>query len=61
VFARHDVLAPHVLRSAGIAHTRRSYRRGDAIFAQGDVCDHVRFIESGAVKRSVRATSGKEA
>jgi CRP/FNR family cyclic AMP-dependent transcriptional regulator len=50
---------PEMIRSAGITHTRASYRRGDVIFTQGDACDHVRFIESGTVSLAVTSPTGK--
>ncbi len=37
------------------------YARGDAIFTQGDPCQHVMYIQSGAVKLSVLSESGREA
>ena len=48
------------LQSTGVAYTRVQFGRGDAIFIQGEPCDHVRFIESGAVKVSVTSMTGKE-
>jgi CRP/FNR family transcriptional regulator, cyclic AMP receptor protein len=49
------------LDSAGIAKTVLEYRRGEAIFRQGDVCRHVLYIRSGAVKLSVLSKTGREA
>ena len=37
------------------------YEQGDAIFTQGDPCQHVRYIWSGGVKVSARSKVGKEA
>jgi CRP/FNR family cyclic AMP-dependent transcriptional regulator len=49
------------LESAGAAKTVVQYARGETIFTQGDPCDHVMYIQSGAVKLSVLSESGKEA
>jgi CRP/FNR family cyclic AMP-dependent transcriptional regulator len=49
-----------LLTAAAIAHTRGTYGPGDTIFTQGDRCDHVRFIETGAVTLSVMSITGKE-
>src|ERR1700676_2055284 len=37
------------------------YVRGDAIFAQGDACDDVFYIQKGGVKLSVVSQTGREA
>jgi CRP/FNR family cyclic AMP-dependent transcriptional regulator len=49
------------LDSAGAAKTVTQYRRGEAIFMQGDPCDHVMYIQSGGVKLSVLSKIGREA
>jgi len=49
------------LDSAGIAKTIVEYRRGDAVFSQGDPCQHVMYIHKGGVKLSVRSKTGREA
>jgi CRP-like cAMP-binding protein len=49
------------LDSAGVARTVVQYRRGEAIFTQGDVCDDVLYVQSGGVKLSVLSKTGKEA
>jgi CRP/FNR family cyclic AMP-dependent transcriptional regulator len=49
------------LDSAGIAKTIVQYGRGDAIFMQGDPCEHVMYVQSGGVKLSVRSKTGREA
>src|SRR5207244_8126302 len=49
------------LESSGIAKTIVSYGRGDVIFAQGDPCDHVLYIQTGGVKLSVLSKTGREA
>jgi CRP/FNR family transcriptional regulator, cyclic AMP receptor protein len=49
------------LESAGVARTVVQFGRGDAIFAQGDICEHVMYIQTGGVKLSVLSKSGREA
>jgi CRP-like cAMP-binding protein len=47
--------------TTGIARTAVDYRRGDAIFSQGDVCDTVMYIQKGGVKLTVISKAGREA
>jgi CRP-like cAMP-binding protein len=49
------------LDSAGVRKTDERYSRADVIFRQGDVCEHVMYIQSGGVKLSVLSKSGREA
>src|SRR5713101_8590683 len=49
------------LDSAGIARRIVAYRRGEVIFAQGDACDSVLYIQKGGVKLSVLSATGREA
>jgi CRP-like cAMP-binding protein len=49
------------LESAGVTNTVVQFGRGDAVFAQGDACDHVMYIQSGRVKLSVESKTGREA
>jgi CRP/FNR family transcriptional regulator, cyclic AMP receptor protein len=49
------------LESAGMARTITAYGRGDAVFTQGDACEHVMYIQSGGVKLSVLSKTGREA
>jgi CRP-like cAMP-binding protein len=49
------------LDSAGIAKKVTPYRRGESVFTQGDVCEHVWYIQSGGIKLSVLSKTGKEA
>ena len=49
------------LESAGVAKTVVQYGRGEAIFTQGDPCEHVLYIHSGGVKLSVLSKTGREA
>jgi CRP-like cAMP-binding protein len=49
------------LDSAGVSKTSEDYARGEGIFAQGDSCDHVLYIQTGGVKLSVVSRTGREA
>jgi CRP/FNR family transcriptional regulator, cyclic AMP receptor protein len=49
------------LESASVPKTIVRYGRGDAIFTQGDACEHVMYIQAGGVKLSVLSKSGREA
>jgi len=49
------------LDSPGLAKTIVEYRRGESIFAQGDACLDVLYIQSGGVKLSVLSKNGREA
>jgi CRP/FNR family transcriptional regulator, cyclic AMP receptor protein len=49
------------LESAGVARTSVQYARGATIFTQGDACEHVLYIQSGAVQLSVLSETGRKA
>jgi CRP/FNR family transcriptional regulator, cyclic AMP receptor protein len=49
------------LDSSGVAKTVMQYARGETIFAQGDVCEDVLYIQDGGVKLSVVSKTGREA
>ena len=49
------------LDSTGLARTIVEYRRADVIFAQGDPCAHVLYVQQGGVKLSVVSKAGREA
>jgi CRP/FNR family cyclic AMP-dependent transcriptional regulator len=49
------------LDSNGIDKKVTPFRRGEPIFTQGDVCEHVWYIQSGGIKLSVLSKTGKEA
>src|SRR3954452_7746483 len=49
------------LDSAGLSKKIREYGRDEAIFAQGDKCENVMYIQHGGVKLSVLSKSGREA
>jgi CRP/FNR family cyclic AMP-dependent transcriptional regulator len=44
-----------------MAGTAIDYARGDMVFAQGDQCDSVMYVENGGVKLSVISETGREA
>jgi CRP/FNR family transcriptional regulator, cyclic AMP receptor protein len=48
------------LDSSQLAKSRVEYRRGETIFTQGDVCEDVLYVQTGAVKLSVTSKTGKE-
>ena len=49
------------LDSAGLSKTIVVYRREDVIFAQGESCESVMYIQKGGVKLSVLSKTGREA
>jgi CRP-like cAMP-binding protein len=49
------------LKSTGPARKIVKYRPADVVFAQGDACSDVRYLQKGAVKLSVLSHIGKEA
>jgi CRP/FNR family cyclic AMP-dependent transcriptional regulator len=49
------------LDSAGVAKRIIEYRRGEAVFTQGDRCDSVMYLQKGGVKLSVLSKTGREA
>jgi CRP/FNR family cyclic AMP-dependent transcriptional regulator len=53
--------AESFLKSAGVAKTIAKYGRGDAVFTQGDACEHVMYIQTGGIKLSVMSKTGREA
>ena len=55
--ARFDVES--YLMSTGPARRIVKYREGEVLFAQGDACDDVRYLQKGAVKLSVLSHLGK--
>jgi CRP/FNR family cyclic AMP-dependent transcriptional regulator len=56
-----DFSAKAFLGSAGLAKTIVQYARDEVIFAQGDTCQHVLYVQSGGVKLSVLSKTGREA
>jgi len=49
------------LDSAGVARKIVEYRRGEVIFAQGDLCENVLYVRKGVVKLSMLSATGREA
>lgn len=49
------------LDSSGVAKQIAQYKRGETIFAQGDPCKHVMYIQSGGVKLWVLSKTGRQA
>jgi CRP-like cAMP-binding protein len=49
------------LESAGVKRKIVQYRKGQAIFSQGDKCNSVLYLQSGVVKITVNSSAGKEA
>ena len=49
------------LESAGLGKQVVSYARKQVVFSQGDPCDNVLYVRSGAIRLSVLSSSGKEA
>ena len=49
------------LDSTGLAKQILDYRRDEVIFAQGERCESVMYIQKGGVKLSVLSKTGKEA
>ena len=49
------------LESAGLGKQVEEYAAGDVIFSQGDACDSVIYIRSGAIQLSVLSPAGREA
>jgi CRP/FNR family cyclic AMP-dependent transcriptional regulator len=53
--------AKSFLESAGLSRQIAKYAKGDIVFAQGDACNSVMYIQAGAVKLSVLSRGGREA
>ena len=49
------------LESVGMVKNIAQYGRGDAVFTQGDACEHVMYIQAGGIKLSVVSKTGREA
>jgi len=49
------------LESAGLGKQVVSYARKEVVFSQGDPCDSVLYVRTGAVRLSVLSQAGKEA
>jgi CRP-like cAMP-binding protein len=53
--------AEALLTSAGVAKQVAQYGRDEAVFTQGDACEHVMYIQAGGIKLSVLSKTGREA
>jgi CRP/FNR family cyclic AMP-dependent transcriptional regulator len=49
------------LNAFGMATTIVKYQRGANVFAQGDACDEVLYLQAGGVKLWVKSKRGKDA
>jgi CRP/FNR family cyclic AMP-dependent transcriptional regulator len=49
------------LHSAGVARRIVTFKRGEVVYAQGDRCDSVLYVQAGGVKLSVMSKTGREA
>ena len=49
------------LESAGLGKRIVAYRRKEVVFSQGDPCEHVMYVQSGAIQLSVLSNTGKQA
>src|SRR5437763_6579471 len=53
--------AQSFLASAGLAKRIETFARDEIVFAQGDRCDNVLYIQQGGVKLSLLSKTGREA
>jgi CRP-like cAMP-binding protein len=49
------------LESAGLGKRIVTYRRKEVVFSQGDPCEHVMYVQKGAIQLSVLSNAGKQA
>jgi CRP/FNR family cyclic AMP-dependent transcriptional regulator len=49
------------LETAGVERKIVSYRKGQAVFSQGDGCSSVNYLQKGAVKLTIVSSAGREA
>lgn len=49
------------LQTAGVARKIDTYRKGQAIFSQGEPCHAVMYLQQGVVKLTITSSAGKEA
>jgi CRP-like cAMP-binding protein len=59
--ARNGFNAETFLATAGVGRTLLDLKKDDALFTQGDPADTIFYIQSGQVKLTIVAASGKEA
>ena len=58
---RRPLDARAFLESAGLVKRVVAYRRRQVVFSQGDPCEHVMYVQSGAIQLSVLSNTGKQA
>jgi CRP/FNR family cyclic AMP-dependent transcriptional regulator len=49
------------LESAGLGKRVVAYKRKQVVFSQGEPCEHVMYVQSGAIQLSVLSNTGKQA
>src|SRR5947209_4726402 len=49
------------LNSFDVPYQTVNYERNEVLFSQGDVCEHIIYIQEGSVKVSVRSRPGQQA
>src|SRR3984893_14630699 len=49
------------LESSGLGKRIVAYRRKEVVFSQGDPCENVMYVQSGAIQLSVLSNTGKQA
>jgi CRP-like cAMP-binding protein len=59
--AKRPLDARAFLESAGLGKRIVAYRRKEVVFSQGDPCEHVMYVQSGAIQLSVLSNTGKQA
>jgi CRP/FNR family cyclic AMP-dependent transcriptional regulator len=58
---KHPPDARAFLESAGLGKRVAAYRRKEVVFSQGDPCETVMYVQSGAIQLSVLSNTGKQA
>jgi len=58
---KHRIDARALLESAGLGKRIFAYRRKEVLFSQGEPCEHVLYVQSGAIQLSVLSNTGKQA
>jgi CRP/FNR family cyclic AMP-dependent transcriptional regulator len=51
----------HYLSASGVKRKLVTYRKGQVVFAQGQKCSRVYYLQSGTVKLGVTSSTGKDA
>jgi CRP/FNR family cyclic AMP-dependent transcriptional regulator len=58
---KRPLAARAFLESAGLGKRIVAYKRKQVVFSQGEPCDHVMYVQSGAIQLSVLSNTGKQA